>query len=309
MEIYNNLVEYCRAIGISLRRRGNVYQAICPFHNETQASFTVYLDTNRFHCFGCRASGNATRLAELLNKPVPIILSERKGRPMRKYLDPSKSQINLMTNFCKTYSENLPSNVKDYLNGRGFDDDEIERFGFGYCGWKSFELSLPEAKLATLLGLINRNGFINFWGYVLVPEIRNEKVVWFQGRNFQSMTGPKYLNLKLSTPLFGYESIIGSRYTWITEGALDALALIAEDEPAVALIGTSLPQRYRDMFFGRIVKLCLDNDDVGKEATRRIKNQLKGISMITVDVKLPYRYKDLAEMKEKGVLKTWLRKE
>ena len=309
MEIYNNLVEYCRAIGIRLRRRGNVYQAICPFHKETKASFTVYLETGSFYCFGCQKSGNATRLAELLGKPIPFILNERKGKIVPKYLDPSKTQIDLMTRFCETYSKNLPSIGREYLHSRGFTDDEIKRFKFGYCEGEGFELSLPERKLASLLGMINQNGFINFWGYVLIPEVRDGKVIWFQGRNLQNMAGPKYLNLKLSIPLFGYTSIIDSKYVWITEGTLDALALIAEGEPAIALIGTTLPQRHRDMFFGRIVRLCLDNDAVGRASAQKIKRQLKGTSMVTVDVKLPYRYNDLSEMKEKGVLKRWLKKE
>jgi len=306
MEIYNNLVEYCRAIGIRLRRRGSVHQAICPFHKETQASFTVYAD-DHFYCFGCQASGNAARLAELLGKSIPIILNEGKGKQVRKYFDPSKSQIDLMTRFCETYSKDLPPIAIEYLNLRGFTMDEIERFKIGYCGRMPFKLSLPEIKLAELLGMINTNGFVTFWGYIIIPEIQDEKVVWFQGRNLQSMTGPKYINIKLSTPLFGYESAINSKYVWITEGSLDALALIAAGEPAIALIGTHLQPRHRDMFFGRIIKLCLDNDEIGEASTKRIRNQLKGISMVTVNVKLPYGYKDLAEMKEKGVLKTWLK--
>ena len=37
-------------------RRGN--KALCPLHNEKSPSFTVYHDSNSWHCFGCGAGGS-----------------------------------------------------------------------------------------------------------------------------------------------------------------------------------------------------------------------------------------------------------
>lgn len=34
------------------------FSALCPFHNEKTPSFKVY-NTNTFHCFGCKANGDA----------------------------------------------------------------------------------------------------------------------------------------------------------------------------------------------------------------------------------------------------------
>ena len=36
----------------------NRYRGLCPFHRETQPSFTVYNDTNSFYCFGCGRGGD-----------------------------------------------------------------------------------------------------------------------------------------------------------------------------------------------------------------------------------------------------------
>ena len=47
---------------VTLERKGGAYWAKCPFHGsgeERTASFKVYEDTNTFHCFGCKESGNA----------------------------------------------------------------------------------------------------------------------------------------------------------------------------------------------------------------------------------------------------------
>ncbi len=309
MEIYEDLTDYCEALGIKLKKSGSVLRARCPFsgHKDNEPSFTVYEDTNTFYCFGCGVGGDAYQLAIHLGLEPPIILNQSNRRMERKYLDPSEAQIELMTRFCNTYSEDLPSNAREYLNKRGFTDKDIEKFGFGYCGYKAFDMSLQERKLAHLLGMTNDNGFITYWGYILIPEIRDEKVVWFQGRNFMSV-GRKYLNVKLSVPLFGYNSIEGSKYAWITEGTFDALSLISEGEPAVALVGTNLQERFRDIFFGRIVKVCLDNDNAGQLASGKIKSTLKGITMFTVNVTLPDGTKDISELKEKGELKEWLGK-
>ena len=46
------------ASGLKLRGRGRVRQGVCPFHEETEASFTVYADTQRWYCFGCGLGGD-----------------------------------------------------------------------------------------------------------------------------------------------------------------------------------------------------------------------------------------------------------
>lgn len=38
-----------------LRRMGNKAVGTCPFHDESTASFTIYLDQNKFYCYGCSA--------------------------------------------------------------------------------------------------------------------------------------------------------------------------------------------------------------------------------------------------------------
>lgn len=43
-----------------LRRRGRTSTGLCPFHEEAHASFAIYMDNNRFTCFGaCGISGDS----------------------------------------------------------------------------------------------------------------------------------------------------------------------------------------------------------------------------------------------------------
>ena len=47
------------AAGVRLRGRGRVRQGVCPFPDESEGSFTVYGDTEKFYCFGCGDGGDA----------------------------------------------------------------------------------------------------------------------------------------------------------------------------------------------------------------------------------------------------------
>jgi len=42
-----------------LRKVGNKMTGCCPFHSESNSSFTIYLDQNKFYCFGCSAGNDA----------------------------------------------------------------------------------------------------------------------------------------------------------------------------------------------------------------------------------------------------------
>lgn len=53
-----DLLDYASKSVDFVKRSGNTYYAVCPFHNEKTASLAVNTDENFFHCFGCGRSGN-----------------------------------------------------------------------------------------------------------------------------------------------------------------------------------------------------------------------------------------------------------
>lgn len=49
---------------LKLRKNGNNYLALCPFHNEKSPSFYIYTSGNNYHCFGCGAHGDVISLTQ-----------------------------------------------------------------------------------------------------------------------------------------------------------------------------------------------------------------------------------------------------
>lgn len=68
-----NLEEYKRKLGMSVierfvkpvRRYGRYWQGICPFHKDTDPSFTVYEDSLSWYCFGCQKYGDVISFIQL----------------------------------------------------------------------------------------------------------------------------------------------------------------------------------------------------------------------------------------------------
>lgn len=52
-----NIVDFISQY-IELEQKSNVYMGICPFHEDTDASFVVYSNTHSYYCFGCKKTGN-----------------------------------------------------------------------------------------------------------------------------------------------------------------------------------------------------------------------------------------------------------
>ena len=83
---------------IELKRTGQRFSALCPFHDERSPSFSVNQDKQFYHCFGCKSSGNAIRFImefDRLDFPTAVkCLSESVGLkvPTEENTDTSQQQ-------------------------------------------------------------------------------------------------------------------------------------------------------------------------------------------------------------------------
>ena len=68
---------------VQLKRRGNNYVGLCPFHNEKTPSFSVSASKQMFYCFGCGAGGNVftflTKYENLNFAEAVELLADRAG--------------------------------------------------------------------------------------------------------------------------------------------------------------------------------------------------------------------------------------
>ena len=67
-EMGNNLTGIIEVISpyIRLKKVGDKYLGLCPFHEENTPSFTVDDGGGVFHCFGCLVGGNAVNFIDLV---------------------------------------------------------------------------------------------------------------------------------------------------------------------------------------------------------------------------------------------------
>lgn len=64
---------------LGLHDKGRRVQVRCPFHNERDASFTIYPD-NSWHCYGCGAHGKgAIDFVVKLGYSIPDAIKELEG--------------------------------------------------------------------------------------------------------------------------------------------------------------------------------------------------------------------------------------
>lgn len=216
---------------VNLRRRGNTYVGLCPFHHEKTASFSVTSDKQIFHCFGCGVGGNVIRFIMKIEnigfKEAIEFLAERAGinLPTVDNFDLNMSQDELrqreenkrqMYEINKLAGRFFYDNIeksdiaKSYINKRKIDAKTVAKYGLGFAlddnGLTKYLQSFgfrEENMLAT--GLIGKSdrGYLydKFKNRFMFPIFDvKKKLVAFGGRTLETSEEmkakgiPKYVN-------------------------------------------------------------------------------------------------------------------
>jgi DNA primase len=175
----------------ALKRVGQRWTGLCPFHTEKSPSFSVNSEEGFYYCFGCQASGDAitfVRATERLDFVDAVrLLADRAGVALHEDAEQGKGRkrrtelLDAMERAVVWYHERLlkapdAGRARDYLRSRGYDGDVVRRFRLGWAPdeWDalSVALRLSERVLTDSgLGFINRRGRAQdaFRGRVLFP--------------------------------------------------------------------------------------------------------------------------------------------
>lgn len=303
---YRNKIEDVIASYVNLKRAGSVYQGLCPFHSERTPSFTVFPNTETFHCFGCGAGGDVISFimrAENLEYPGAVeFLAKRSGLEMPEEAGGAKSETikrsrmyemnraaALFFNKALYAPESEPA--REYLKKRGLSRAAVKRFGLGFAPNSFHALSDhmhslgyrdEELKEAFLCGKSERTGgyFDYFRGRIMFPIIDNfSNVIAFGGRALGDEK-PKYLNTS-DTPVFkksrnlfalNFARNVCAESLILCEGYMDVIAVNMAGFPnAVATLGTALTSEQARIMakYTKKVILSYDSDDAGVAAAKR----------------------------------------
>src|ERR1041384_429220 len=71
----NDIVDVVSA-SVALKRRGQNFVGLCPFHNEKTPSFNVSSSMQTFTCFGCGAKGDVFEFVERYNNMTFVEAAE-----------------------------------------------------------------------------------------------------------------------------------------------------------------------------------------------------------------------------------------
>jgi DNA primase len=307
-----------RVIGeyVRLKKSGQNFLGLCPFHHEKTPSFAVHPAKQIYHCFGCGAGGDVFKFVMEMDKvsfpeavravaeKCGIRMPEWRGRGGQTSQASQQRRLLLEMHgaaaafFAAQLETPEGRAAQGYLEDRGLKRETIGRFGLGWAPSTGEALvrhlrsNFPPA-LLDASGLVSRdrNGqpFDRFRRRVMFPIATEAgRVVAFGGRAIGD-DPPKYLNspetgiYTKSHVLYNLdrarEAIRREGFAILVEGYMDAIALAeAGIENVVASCGTSLAEGQVRLLarFTRNVVVNYDVDAAGQAATDRSLTLLLG---------------------------------
>lgn len=210
---------------VQLKKAGNRFVGLCPFHGERTPSFSVSGDKQLFYCFGCHAGGNVftfiMKMEGLDFREAVARLAARSGidvsyegetevdRAARERRERAFAANEVaMAYFSRMLNESrvaAAGAARAYLTKRGIGREAAERFRLGFApatgnglvaALSAKGFSPKEAVECGLALTDDRSGrvFDRFRNRVMFPIVNvRGKVVGFGGRSYDG-TSPKYLN-------------------------------------------------------------------------------------------------------------------
>lgn len=303
---------------VRLKRTGRYLVGLCPFHNESTPSFTVYTDDNSFYCYGCQAGGDVINFIRRIEgydySDAVRFLAERAGIPMpTQPKDDGMTKLRLRTLEANREAArffhsclNSPQGAMalEYLRNRGLSDSSIRRFGLGYApdSWDALSIHMKklgytnaELEAMDLSRQTKRGGIIDrFRNRLMIPfiDVRGN-VLAFGGRVFDD-SKPKYLNTKDTLVYKKGDGIFGLNYAKngsgrsliLCEGYMDVIAFHQYGfTNAVAGLGTALTAEQAQLLarYADEILLAYDSDEAGREATQKA---LKVLSATTLRLRV-----------------------
>lgn len=220
---------------VQLRRSGARSMGKCPFHEDSSPSFLV--DDKHYHCFGCKAHGNAIdyemnrtgsafvdaveTLANRVNFQLEYENNNKESEQDRAIAEERRNLSHVMAEVTRAYAKYLWTSdggtALAYLRARGFTDENIKDWEIGLSPTHNVLIKMAEKRgwpvqQLEAAGLLKkRDSSVEWYDFfrdrIMIP-IRDDKgsPIALGGRVFKAPPAgrtapPKYLNSP-ETPLF-----------------------------------------------------------------------------------------------------------
>jgi DNA primase len=144
---------------VKLKKAGaQNYSGLCPFHGEKTPSFSVHATRQFYHCFGCGVSGDVFSFVQKIENitfPEAVRAVAQKlgiALPKATFSSPAEAQearlrtvlLEIHERACAFFQDYLRrpegAHAREYLTGRGLNDEMIKAFRIGYAPDSGFLL-------------------------------------------------------------------------------------------------------------------------------------------------------------------------
>ncbi|HHY1568546.1 TPA: DNA primase [Campylobacter jejuni] len=286
---------------IEVKKQGSSFVCICPFHADKNPSMHINPTKGFYHCFACKAGGDAFKFvmdyeklsfSDAVEKVASLsnfTLSYTKEKQENK--KELKSILPILNAYFK---DNLKHHkeVSTYLYQRALNDKDIAKFELGFAGasedsirlLQNQKIPLEDAMSVGALKKDENNEFYASFIWRITFPIYDHKdlLVGFGGRTLNPNVPAKYVNspqnilFDKSRIFYAFniakENIAKKKEIIVCEGYMDAIAFHkAGFNNAVAVLGTALTEHHLPLIrrYDAKVILCFDNDEAGLKAATR----------------------------------------
>lgn len=295
------------------RRKTNAnrqdFWACCPWHGEKTASFHVEEAKGRYHCFGCKVTGDVFKFLtekEGISFPeaverlaVEAGLEIPKSSPEEEIREKQRASLyEVMTMAAAHFQAELfgPRGEKGraYIEQRGLPGEIVKEFGLGYAPTDRALLRASLADRGIDLERMVEGGLVVAGADIPVPYDRfidrlifpikdvRGRVIGFGGRALNPESPAKYLNSP-TTSLFDKKNVLYNldkartpahqkQALVAVEGYMDVIAFHRANMPyVVAPMGTALTEPQLIQLWKAVPEpvLCFDGDGAGQKAAYR----------------------------------------
>ncbi|HEG1369550.1 TPA: DNA primase [Campylobacter jejuni] len=286
---------------IEVKKQGSSFVCICPFHADKNPSMHINPIKGFYHCFACKAGGDAFKFvmdyeklsfADAVEKVASLsnfTLSYTKEKQENK-----KELKSILPSLNAYFKDNLKHHkeVLTYLYQRALNDKVIAKFELGFAGasedsirlLQNQKIPLEDAMSVGALKKDENNEFYASFIWRITFPIYDHKdlLVGFGGRTLNPNVPAKYVNspqnilFDKSRIFYAFniakENIAKKKEIIVCEGYMDAIAFHkAGFNNAVAVLGTALTEHHLPLIrrYDAKVILCFDNDEAGLKAATR----------------------------------------